>query len=104
MVPSIAAVATTAQAAARSLISTGLVSGGTPLMGHWSDTSNIGILVTNYDNSAGTLRGPATIRIVAVTANVSFPLPFAPVLRLLGQAVPNQITYTIGDQVRHYGL
>jgi len=93
-----------AQTVARNIISTGRVSGGAPLMGPWSDTSNIGIVVTTYDNSAGTLRGANTINIVAVTADVTFPLPFAPVLQFLGSAVPNQLTYTIGDQVRHYGL
>jgi Flp pilus assembly protein TadG len=91
------------QTAARNLITTGRVSGGSHLMGHWSDTSQIGIAIGTYNNSANVLRGPATIRTVAVTANVAFPLPFAPVLRFFAPATPNQITFSVGDQVRHYG-
>lgn len=76
------------QATARNLALTGLLTGGQPAIRGWT-TDNIDIQVAG--------------NVVGVAAEVELNLPFAGVFQLFAPAVPDAITYRVGDQARWYG-
>jgi hypothetical protein len=60
--------------------------------------------VVNADASGNPLfRGPATIRMVNVAANVELQLPMGGVFALFGGGPIGTVTYSVGDTGRHYG-
>jgi len=67
------------------------------------------VLVEDVDNPIDPntgerpFRGPATIRIVNVAANVELQLPMGGVFALFGGAPIGTVTYSVGDTGRHYG-
>ena len=71
----------------------------------WSSGSALPmeISVTEVDNTDGTFRGPATVRIVNVAANVELELPLGDVFALFGGSGLGVVTYSVGDTARHYG-
>ena len=92
-----------AQAIAQNLLLTGQqASGGTA---RWSSGSAppMEVLITEVANAGGTFRGPATIRIVSVAANVELQLPLGDVFTLFGGSGLGVATYSVGDTARHYG-
>jgi Flp pilus assembly protein TadG len=91
-----------AQAQASTLARTGRLSGGTPLMGSWSDASKVQFQVTNVANT-GTYHGPNPILVVTGQAEVTVDFPFAPVFQFFAPGTPSTITYEVFDEVRHYG-
>jgi Flp pilus assembly protein TadG len=91
-----------AQAVAqRLLVTSQQAAGGTA---RWSSGSAAPMEVsfTDVDNTGGTYRGPATIRMVNVAANVELQLPMGGVFALFGGS-PGVVTYSVGDTGRHYG-
>jgi Flp pilus assembly protein TadG len=92
-----------AQAVAQRL----LLSGQQALGGveRWSSGSAapMEVSITAVPNAGGTFRGPATIQIVNVAANVELQLPMSGVFTLFGAAALGAVTYTVGDSGRHYG-
>lgn len=98
---------TTAQrAAAKNLALRGSFDTSRPLhFGHWSSsvTTNLDTqtgLVSSYDNSAGTFRGPPTINIITVEASVAAPSGEFPLLSLFGGG---SVKYSASYKVRHIG-
>ena len=92
-----------AQAVAQRLLLTSQQApGGTQ---RWSSGSAAPMEVsfTNIDNTSGTFRGPATIQMVNVAANVELQLPMGGVFTLFGGAPLGVVTYSVGDTGRHYG-
>ena len=61
------------------------------------------VSIAEIDNTTGTFRGPATIRIVNVAANVELQLPLGGVFALFGGEPLGVVTYSVGDSARHYG-
>jgi hypothetical protein len=61
------------------------------------------VSITEVDNTTGTFRGPATIWIVNVAANVELQLPLGGVFALFGGEPLGVVTYSVGDTARHYG-
>jgi hypothetical protein len=60
--------------------------------------------VANADADGNPLfRGPATIRMVNVAANVELQLPMGGVFALFGGNPIGTVTYSVGDTGRHYG-
>jgi len=92
----------TAQDVARNLMLTGQqTAGGTP---RWS-SGGAEAMEVQVDAIAnpGTFRGPATIQIVNVRANVELALPLGEVFALFGGSAVPTVTYAVGDTGRHYG-
>jgi hypothetical protein len=92
-----------AQEVAQRLLLTGQQApGGTA---RWSsgDAPPMEVSIAEVDNADGTFRGPATIRIVNVAANVELQLPLGDVFALFGGAGLGVVTYAVGDTARHYG-
>jgi hypothetical protein len=95
-----------AQAVAQRLLLTGQQAPGG--VERWSSGSAPPIEVSfndvaNADSDGNPLfRGPATIRMVNVAANVELQLPMGAVFALFGGA-PGSVTYSVGDTGRHYG-
>jgi Flp pilus assembly protein TadG len=71
----------------------------------WSSGSALPmeVSITAVPNTAGTFRGPATIQMVNVAANVELQLPMGGVFALFGGAPLGTVTYSVGDTGRHYG-
>jgi len=93
----------TAQEIAQRLLLTGQQEeGGTA---RWSSGSEpaMEVSITEVDNTAGAFRGPATIRIVNLAANVELQLPLGGVFALFGGEPLGVVTYSVGDTARHYG-
>jgi Flp pilus assembly protein TadG len=93
----------TAQEIAQRLLLTGQQEeGGTA---RWSSGSEpvMEVSITEVDNTAGAFRGPATIRIVNLAANVELQLPLGGVFALFGGEPLGVVTYSVGDSARHYG-
>ena len=61
------------------------------------------VSITEVPNTGGTFRGPATIQMVNVAANVELQLPMGSVFALFGAAPIGSVTYSVGDTGRHYG-
>ena len=92
-----------AQLVAQQLLLTGQQApGGTA---RWSSGSAppMEVSITEVANAGGTFRGPATIRIVNVAANVELQLPLGNVFALFGGSGLGVVTYAVGDTARHYG-
>ena len=92
----------TAQLVAERLMLTGQQGpGGTP---RWSSGGEPAMEVqVDPIANTGTFRGPATIQIVNVRANVELALPLGEVFALFGGQGLGTITYSVGDTARHYG-
>jgi hypothetical protein len=71
----------------------------------WSSGSADAMEVSfnDVDNTGGAYRGPATIRMVNVAANVELQLPMGGVFALFGGPSLGVVTYAVGDTGRHYG-
>lgn len=98
---------TTAQrTAAKNLALRGSFDGSKPFhFGHWSSSVNTNLdsetgLITPYDNTAKTFRGPDTINTITVTASVSAPASEFPLLSLFGGGA---VQYSARYQVRNIG-
>jgi hypothetical protein len=61
------------------------------------------VSITAIPNTGGTFRGPATIQMVNVAANVELQLPMGGVFALFGGPPLGVVTYSVGDTGRHYG-
>jgi Flp pilus assembly protein TadG len=92
-----------AQAVAQRLLLTGQQDTGG--VERWSSGSAapMEVSITAVPNAGGTFRGPATIQIVNVAANVELQLPMSGVFTLFGAAPLGVVTYSVGDSGRHYG-
>jgi hypothetical protein len=92
-----------AQAVAQSLLLTSQQGPGG--VQRWSSGSQPAMEVsfTDHDNTGGSFRGPATIRMVNVAANVELQLPMGGVFALFGGPPLGVVTYSVGDTGRHYG-
>jgi Flp pilus assembly protein TadG len=92
-----------AQAVAQRLLLTGQQAPGG--VARWSSGSEppMEVLVTGFANAGGTFRGPATIQIVNLAANVELQLPLSDVFALFGGSALGVITYSVSDTARHYG-
>jgi len=92
-----------AQAVAQRLLLTGQQAAGG--VERWSSGSAqpMEVSITEVANADGTFRGPATIRIVNVAANVELQLPLSGVFALFGGTGLGVVTYAVGDTARHYG-
>lgn len=92
--------------AAKNLMLRGDFDGSTPLhYGYWSNsvTTNLDSqtgLVTPFDNTAGTFRGPATINIITVRASVAAPAGEFPLLSLFNGGT---VEYSARHQIRNIG-
>jgi hypothetical protein len=92
-----------AQAIAQRLLLSGQQGlGGTD---RWSSGSAapMEVSIDAIPNAGGTFRGPATIRMVNVAANVELQLPMSGVFTLFGAPSLGVVTYRVGDTGRHYG-
>ena len=71
----------------------------------WSSGSALPmeVSITAVPNAGGTFRGPATIQMVNVAANIELQLPMGGVFALFGGAPLGVVTYSVGDTGRHYG-
>jgi hypothetical protein len=92
-----------AQAVAQRLLLTSQQAPGG--VARWSSGSAlpIEVSITAVPNAGGTFRGPATIQMVNVAANVELQLPMGGVFALFGGAPLGVVTYSVGDTARHYG-
>jgi Flp pilus assembly protein TadG len=92
-----------AQTVAQRLLLTGQQAAGG--VQRWSSGSAapMAVSITAIPNAGGTFRGPATIRMVNVAANVELQLPMSGVFTLFGGAPLGVVTYSVGDTGRHYG-
>jgi Flp pilus assembly protein TadG len=92
-----------AQTVAQRLLLTGQQAAGG--VQRWSSGSAapMAVSITAVPNAGGTFRGPATIQMVNVAANVELQLPMSGVFTLFGGAPPGVVTYSVGDTGRHYG-
>jgi hypothetical protein len=92
-----------AQVIAQSLLLTGQQAPGG--VARWSSGSAapMEVSVAEVANAGGTFRGPATIQIVNVAANVELQLPLSNVFALFGGSALGVITYSVSDTARHYG-
>jgi Flp pilus assembly protein TadG len=92
-----------AQTVAQRLLLTGRQAAGG--VQRWSSGSAapMAVSITAIPNAGGTFRGPATIRMVNVAANVELQLPMSGVFTLFGGAPLGVVTYSVGDTGRHYG-
>lgn len=91
-----------AQAVAERLMLTGQQApGGTP---RWSSGAEppMEVQIDTIANN-GAFRGPATIQMVNVAANVELQLPLSGVFALFGGSGLGVVTYSVGDTGRHYG-
>jgi Flp pilus assembly protein TadG len=61
------------------------------------------VSINPVTNAGGTFRGPATIQMVNVAANVELQLPMSGVFTLFGGSPVGVVTYSVGDTGRHYG-
>jgi Flp pilus assembly protein TadG len=92
--------------AAKNLLLRGKFSSSSPMQySYWSNnlTTNLDSqtgLVTPYDNTAGTFRGPATINIITVRASVSAPAGEFPLLSLFNGGT---VEYSARHQIRNIG-
>jgi hypothetical protein len=88
--------------AQRLLLTGQQAAGGTA---RWSSGSSLPmeVSITEFDNDPPTFRGPDTIRIVNVAANVELQLPLSGVFALFGGSGLGVVTYSVGDTARHYG-
>lgn len=94
-----------AVAGARNLALTGSLDASLPnRTAAWSDPTSVQVTVDALDNSAGGLRGPATLQVVTVRATVTVDVPLiGPVLRLFGADTPATLDLSAVDQARHFG-
>lgn len=83
---------------ARNLAMTGYVSGGTPILKYWTDPTSVTVLITPFDNSAGTYRGQPNIPRVNVRATV--PFQDLGMLAVLGL---NSMTFRVQHTELHIG-
>jgi hypothetical protein len=92
-----------AQAVAERLLLTGQQAPGG--VERWSSGSAppLEVTITSIPNAGGTFRGPPTIQMVNVAANVELQLPMGGVFALFGGAPLGVVTYQVGDTGRHYG-
>ena len=92
-----------AQAIAQQLLLTGQQAPGG--VERWSSGSAppMEVSITQVGNAGGTFRGPATIQIVNLAANVELQLPLGDVFALFGGSGLGVVTYSVGDTARHYG-
>lgn len=92
--------------AAKNILLRGDFNGTKPLrFGYWASsvTTNLDSqtgLVTSYDNSAHTFRGPNTIYIITVTASVTAPSGEFPLLSLFSGGT---VSYQARQQIRDFG-
>jgi TadE-like protein len=91
-----------AQAIAQRLLLTGQQAAGG--VARWSSGSAppMEVSVSQIPNG-GTFRGPATIQIVNLAANVELQLPLSDVFAVFGGSALGVITYSVSDSARHYG-
>ena len=63
------------------------------------------VFIEYFDNTTGDppFRGPETIWIVNLAANVELQLPLGGVFALFGGEPLGVVTYSVGDSARHYG-
>src|SRR5918994_6792916 len=89
-----------AQAIAQRLLLTGQQAPGG--VARWSSGSEppMEVSVAEFANAGGTFRGPATIQIVNVAANVELQLQLSGVFTLFGAAPLGVVTYAVGDSGR----
>jgi Flp pilus assembly protein TadG len=92
-----------AQAVAQRLLLTGQQAVGG--VARWSSggAPPMAVSITEVDNASGTFRGPATIEMVNVAANVELQLPLGSVFALFGAPALGVVTYSVGDSARYYG-
>ena len=92
-----------AQAVAQSLLLTSQQAPGG--VERWSSGSAppMEVSIIAVPNAGGTFRGPATIQLVNVAANVELELPLGSVFALFGGSSLGVVTYSVGDTGRHYG-
>ncbi len=92
--------------AAKNLMLRGSIDTSKPMRyGYWSGHVSTNLdsqtgLVTPYDNTAGTFRGPSTIGIITVTASVTAPSGEFPLLSLFNGGT---VQYSARQQVRNIG-
>ncbi|MGH6913181.1 MAG: TadE/TadG family type IV pilus assembly protein [Geminicoccales bacterium] len=92
-----------AQAVAQRLLLTSQQAAGGTVRWSSGSAAPMEVSITEIDNTSGTFRGPATIRIVNVAANVELQLPLGGVFALFGGEPLGVVTYSVGDTARHYG-
>jgi len=92
-----------AQAVAQRLLLTSQQAAGG--VERWSSGSAapMEVSIAAIPNAGGTFRGPATIQMVNVAANVELQLPMSGVFTLFGGPPLGVVTYSVGDTGRHYG-
>jgi Flp pilus assembly protein TadG len=92
-----------AQAIAQQLLLTSQQAPGG--VARWSSGSEppMEVSIAAIPNAGGTFRGPATIQMVNVAANVELQLPMGGLFALFGGAPLGVVTYSVGDTGRHYG-
>ena len=92
-----------AQAVAQRLLLTGQQAPGG--VARWSSGGEppMEVSITEVANAGGAFRGPGTIQIVNVAANVELQLPLGNVFALFGGPGLGAVTYSVGDNARHYG-
>jgi Flp pilus assembly protein TadG len=70
----------------------------------WSDPASVQVTVADIDNSAGDLRGPATLQVITVRATMTVDIPLiGPVLGLFAGDAPATLDLSAVDQARHFG-
>ena len=92
----------TAIATAQNLLLTAQgVSGG---IVRWGSGSEQPMQVGTSEQSSATLglRGPASIVVVTVSANVEIPIPLSGVFTMFGGGTPTVWTYSVADSARVY--
>ena len=92
-----------AQAVAQQLLLTGQQAPGGVVRWSSGGAPPMEVSITEVANAGGTYRGPATIRIVNVAANVELALPLSDVFALFGGSGLGVVTFRVGDTARHYG-
>ena len=92
-----------AQAVAQRLLLTSQQAAGG--VERWSSGSAppMEVSINPVPNAGGAFRGPATIQMVNVAANIELQLPMSGVFTLFGGSPLGVVTYSVGDTGRHYG-
>jgi Flp pilus assembly protein TadG len=94
-----------AVAVARNLALTATTDGsGANRSAYWTDPASVAVAVADIDNSAGALRGPATLSLITVSTTVTVDVPLiGPMLRLVGGDAAATLDLNVVDQARHFG-
>ena len=91
-----------AQAVAQNLLLTAQGLGGGTTRWSSGGGSPMQVNIAAYDSTAVGLRGPATIQVITVGANVQIPIPLSGVFTLFGGTPPTVWTYSVSDSARVY--